>query len=566
MSTSGTPKVVEVNVQDVEAALDRVKGSMSVEDHELLKSLVESYAYLTDLLDDKSTTIARLRALLGGSSSEKTKVVLGDVDADEDDDAGANVGSGGAADAGGSGDETEREEKADGEKKRTGHGRYGAKDYHGAKRVQVQHQTLCSGHPCPTCRKGKVYTLKMPGVIVRITAQAPLEATVYELEKLRCNLCGEVFTASAPEGIGSTKYDARSASMIALLKYGSGLPFNRLGGLQRNLGVPLPPSTQWEIVDELAGHLDPVYRELIRQAAQGEVLHNDDTSMTILELAGPNAKRDAIEADGVDPQRTGVFTSGIVSTAAGRRVALFFTGRRHAGENLANVLAQRAAELGPAIQMCDALSRNTSPDFETIVANCMAHGRRRFVDVVEHFPAECRHVLETLGEVYRNDATARERAMSAEDRLRLHQAESAPLMDELHAWMTEQIEQRKVEPNSGLGHAIAYMLKHWTKLTRFLHVPGAPMDNNRCERALKKVILHRKNALFYKTCNGARVGDLFMSLIHTCQLAKANAFDYLTELQRHLDTVARDPASWMPWNYRERLDDPTTLPDEASAG
>jgi hypothetical protein len=338
--------------------------------------------------------------------------------------------------------------------------------------------------------------------------------------------------------------------MIALLKYGSGLPFNRLGGLQRNLGIPLPPSTQWDIVAEVAAQLDPVYRELIRQAAQGQVVHNDDTSMTILELTGERqAKKAACPEEA--GERTGVFTSGIVSTAEGKRIALFFTGQRHAGENLERLLAQRAAELGPAIQMCDALSRNTSPEFQTIVANCLAHGRRRFVEVAASFPAECRHVLETLGKVYRNDALARQQSLAPEERLRFHEVHSRALMEELQRWMREQIEQKKVEPNSGLGEAIGYMLKHWEKLTLFLRVPGAPLDNNLCERSLKKAILHRKNSLFYKTENGARVGDLFMSLIQTCQLAGTSAFDYLTELQKHLGEVARNPARWMPWNYRD---------------
>jgi hypothetical protein len=94
------------------------------------------------------------------------------------------------------------------------------------------------------------------------------------------------------------------------------------------------------------------------------------------------------------------------------------------------------------------------------------------------------------------------------------------------------------------------MLRHWEKLTLFLRQAGAPLDNNVCERALKKAILHRKNALFYKTQNGARVGDLFMSLIYTCQLNEANPFDYLTQLQRHADAVAASPELWMPWNYR----------------
>jgi hypothetical protein len=97
------------------------------------------------------------------------------------------------------------------------------------------------------------------------------------------------------------------------------------------------------------------------------------------------------------------------------------------------------------------------------------------------------------------------------------------------------------------------MLKHWDRLTLFLRVPGAPLDNNICERALKRAILHRKNALFYKTGHGAHVGDIFMSLIHTCELCATNPFDYLTELERHADELPSNPQSWMPWNYRQTV-------------
>ena len=232
---------------------------------------------------------------------------------------------------------------------------------------------------------------------------------------------------------------------------------------------------------------------------------------------------------------------------------MFFSGRKHAGENLSDVLAERAQELGPPIQMSDALSRNLPAELETIVANCLAHGRRQFVEVAEHFPEECRHVLEALAVAYHNDAIARERNLSSQDRLELHQSQSGPAMNELHAWLNRQFGDRLVEPNSSLGKAIAYMLKHWQRLTLFLRVPGAPLDNNICERALKKAILHRKNAFFYKTDNGARVGDLFMSLIHTCELCKANAFDYLAELDRHASDLASAPQNWMPWNYRKTL-------------
>jgi transposase len=344
--------------------------------------------------------------------------------------------------------------------------------------------------------------------------------------------------------------------MIALLRYGSGFPWNRLADLQESMGIPLPMATQCEIVTEAAARLQPAMEELIGQAAQGEVLHNDDTSMPVLALR--RKRRLATENEESDStERTGVFTSGIVSTAQKQTIALFFTGRQHAGENLANVLRQRAAELAPPMQMCDALSRNLPklPEkLEVIVGHCLAHARRRFVEVIENFPQPCRHVLEQLGTVYGNDATARKQAMTAEERLRYHQQHSAPVMEELCGWLNTQFAERKVEPNSGLGMAMRYLLKHWERLTLFLRQPGAPLDNNIAERALKKAILHRKNSLFYKTANGARVGDLFMSLIHTCELCGANPFDYLTQLQRHGRELARNPSEWMPWNYSASLE------------
>jgi hypothetical protein len=126
-------------------------------------------------------------------------------------------------------------------------------------------------------------------------------------------------------------------------------------------------------------------------------------------------------------------------------------------------------------------------------------------------------------------------------------------MEKLHTWLGAQFDERKVEPNSGLGTAISYLLKYWDRLTLFLRQAGAPLDNNVCERALKKSILHRKNSLFYKNRNGAQMGDLFMSLIHTCELNGADPFDYLTELQRHTEELKQTPSDWMPWNYRETL-------------
>ena len=416
----------------------------------------------------------------------------------------------------------------------TGHGRNGAEAFGGARKVVIGHQKLTHGDRCPECGKGNVYGQKEPKVLVRIVGQAPLAATVYSLERLRCGACGQVFTAQEPDGVGPEKYDETAAAMIAQLKYGSGTPFYRLEQLEGQLGIPLPAATQWEIVREAAELIKPARDELIRQAAQGEVVHNDDTSMRVLRLV--REPRD---------ERTGVFTSGIVSTGQGWKIALYFTGRQHAGENIADVLKQRTKQSSPPIQMCDALSRNVpkSPaGVEILLANCLAHGRRQFVEVAANFPEECRYVLEMLGQVYGHDAEARERGLTPEERLRFHEERSGPVMDLLHGWLEAQFAERKTEPNSGLGKAVTYLLRHWRPLTLFLRQAGSPLDNNIVERALKRAVLHRKNALFYRTLNGAQVGDLFMSLIHTCQLCGANSFDYLIELQRHVRELAASPA------------------------
>jgi transposase len=310
--------------------------------------------------------------------------------------------------------------------------------------------------------------------------------------------------------------------------------------LQASLGIPLPAATQWEIVAEAAEIIQPALEELIRQAAQGEVLYNDDIRMRVLRLA----------------REPGVFTSGIVSTRQGQQIALYFTGRQHAGENLADGLEQRGAELRAPVQMCEVLSRNVPQlpsGVEILVANGLAHGRRQFVDILPNFPGECRYVLEQLGRVYGYDADARERQLTATERLHFHQQHSGPVMDQLQGWLEAQLAQKKTEPNSSLGQAITYLLRHWRGLTAFLREANAPLDNNVCERALKRAVLHRNNALFYRTLPGAEVGDLFMSRIHTGELCRVNPFEYLTELQRHARALMTEPARWMPGNYRDTL-------------
>jgi transposase len=546
--------IMELAMDKLEAILRRAKAKQfRDEDYETIRQLGESYIHLLALLKDEKTKMHRLRKMLFGASTEKLEHLLaGEPEASASTEANDNPESEDGSESAGESDPEEDSQPPP----RKGHGRHGADAYHGGEAVFVPHESLQPGDSCPECGEGTVYETSRPGVLVRLVGSAPVEAKVYRLQKLRCHLCGKVFTAQVPAGSGHQKYDATAGSMIGLLKYGMGMPFNRFESLQGSVGIPLPASTQWDIVHAQAGNARPVYEELIWQAAAGDVLHNDDTTVKILEWMGKRAKRAALAEDAADdsvkkkPSRSGLFTSGVVSTREGRRIALFFSGRRHAGENLADVLARRAEDLAAPIQMCDALSRNLPGELKTIVANCLSHGRRRFVEVMEHFPEPCRHVLEALKTVYHNDALARERHLSPEARLAFHQAESGPILEKLHGWLGRQFDDRRVEPNSSLGGAMAYLRKHWEPLTLFLRVAGAPLDNNICERALKKAIRHRRNSLFYKTPRGAGVGDLFMSLIHTCELCGANPFDYLTELERHAGELASNPDRWMPWNYR----------------
>jgi len=507
-----------------------------------LRTAVDTLAFVNQELESKRTSIQRLKFMLFGPKTESTAVVCGKA-TDQDPPKSSQAGN--------SETHTGQEREPHGAKekqpkeKAPGHGRNGARNYPGADRVKVALVGMESGAPCPECPNGKVYLQNEPATMVRVKGVAPFAATVYELERWRCNLCGEVFTAPAPDGVGLEKYDETVAAMLGMLRYGSGLPMHRIQKLQHGFRIPLPVSTQWEILLEAAGLLLPAHVELARQAAQGEVIHNDDTTMRI--LGGTTNRKEG---------RKGVHTTAILSNHGEHRIALFITGHNHAGENLEAVLQHRAEGLGAPIHMCDALAANSvgeAGELHTILAHCLAHARRRFVEVEERFPAEVQHLLESLKVVYRNDALAKQQGMAPPARLAFHQRESGPVMRDLETWLRDQIEERKVEPNSGLGQAITYMRKHWKELTLFLRESSAPLDNSAAERVIKRAIMHRKNSLFYKSETGARTGDAFMSLIHTAELNGAQPFDYLVALQRNRALVEENPEEWMPWNYADSL-------------
>jgi hypothetical protein len=434
-----------------------------------------------------------------------------------------------------------------------GHGRLGAADYPGAETVFCTHDRFQAGDRCPECERGRLYPSR-PLVRLRFTGQPLAKVTHYALEQLRCGACSALFVAHLPPEAGQETYDVSLKVNLAVAHYHLGLPFKRIESFQRLLGMPLPDATQWELVEQVADSAYPVYEQLKQLGAQQPLVYQDDTGARILSLIQENQANPP-------PKRKGMYTT-VLQFEGEHAICLYFTGRCHAGENLDAILALRDPDLPPIQWMSDGLAANTPKQHEnkTLDISCLVHGRRQFVDIDDYFPNECTRVIDVIAKVYKHEAHCKKQLFTPAQRLAYHQMHSSEVMKDLKVWMEQQIEDHQVEPNSRLGGAFDYLLKRWGALTRFLEVPGAPLDNNTAERALKMILRYRKNSLFYANEHGAHVGDILTSLIETCRLAGVNPLDYLSTLMQNRSAVFADPSAWLPWNYRDNLSAATATP------
>jgi hypothetical protein len=425
-----------------------------------------------------------------------------------------------------------------------GHGRFGAADYPGAEVQFCAHDELVPGERCPACERGRLYAME-PLVRLRFTGQPLVAVTRYDLERLRCSACGALFVAHLPPAVSPERYDTRLKVMLAVAHYHLGLPFHRLEALQQMLGLPLPDATQWDLVEQVADVGYRLYDHLLWVAAQQPLVYQDDTGARVVSLIKDNQGESA-------SARKAIYTS-VLRCVGEQTICLFFTGRQHAGENLDDLLALRDPALAPMLWMSDALAANTPKRHgERVVdLNCLVHARRQFVDIQDFFPGECEHLITAIASVYRHEAQCVAAQLTPAQRLAYHQTHSAPVMDALQGWMQQQLTDKQVEPNSRLGQAYNYMLKHWEPLTGFLRIPGAPLDNNLAEQALKLSVRYRNNSLFYKNPHGAYVGDVLSSLIETCRLNGINPIDYLSALLNNRSAVFADPAEWLPWTFQD---------------
>ena len=559
------PQNATLSAEEGEALIERIETERwTADDRRMVVHVLRWHFWLMCALQEAKLSLKRFRMMLFGEPAKlrtapaaEPSPGAGVDDPDSGQEPGAAKEELPAAES--RAEETSQEDAGGGTSVRGGHrpgqGRQGAAAYEGAERVACRHEELRVGERCPVCGQGRLYAVP-PGVEIRLDGNALLSALRYELEKLRCSACGEVFTAKLPDKAGTEKYSPRARAVLAVSRYYLGLPLYRVAGYQAMLGVPVADATQWDQIERVADCGYGVFAYLERLAAQGELIYQDDTRVRILSLIEANQQAHShAEAMGLSrsEDRTGMYTTALVVKVGERTICLSYCGRAPAGENLEALLTKREADRGKPLVMSDALTSNEADETTLIRCHCLAHGRRKFSDLEDVFPQECQVVIEALKQVFDHDEQARDEQMSPEARLAYHRDYSGPIMDDLKRWLDKQFDDRLVEPNSSLGKAVAYMQGHWETLTRFLSVAGAPVDNNLVERALKLFIRQRKNSLFYKTEYSAYIASVLTSLIATCLHAGVNALEYLVALQEHRKEVFAAPEAWLPWTYQACL-------------
>lgn len=428
-------------------------------------------------------------------------------------------------------------------------GRLPASGYTADQTISLPYEHGHAGGLCPDGCGGRLFHYGESAVI-RITGQGFAKVTQFNLEQLRCSRCGELKTATLPKAYQGGKYDARFKSILSLQKYYLGTPFHAIERFQAAINQPLPDATQWMLCEEVADSSYPVRRILEGLVAADDKVSYDDTRVRILSHL-------KLIMDNPEIKRRGCYTTAVLGTHQNHPITLFYSSPKHAGENMADILSLRDKALPPIKTMSDALSANLTHDFKVIICHCLSHGLRKFSELEFVFPEECQFVLQILRKVYHFDEQTK--GMKDDERLLYHQQHSLPLMNTLYAWLNQQRDERRVEPNSPLGKSIKYMLNHWHALTQFTRVPGAFIDNNHVERALKMPIRTRKMAMFHKTEHGAYVGALLMSLIQTAIDNGANPVNYLTALQENKSRVFKEPHLWLPWNYTHQLQSTANL-------
>jgi transposase len=522
------PKMLKLTPEQVTKYIDRLEARIS-DDDELLDFFslaVHGNLWFSRELEQGTLTIAKLRRLFQIQGSEKSSN-RNQRQQDKQRLKSSNTGH---------------------NSKTKGHGRNSADAYAGAEVVDVLHPELIPGDICPTeeCG-GKLYEMTEPGVVIRVTGSPLAKATRYNQQKLRCAICEAIYTAALPGGISSKKYDESFVSMLMINKYFMSVPLYRQDRLQQYLGMPLPCSTQWDLMHAYAPMLKKLYSALCLDAANGIGLCYDDTSVKI--LSEIKAKKKAAKGE---KSKHNCFTTGIVSVHESHRAYVYMSDTSPAGQTIDALLKLRAKDAPPPMLMCDALSANTPTSISKdlyVLCYCLVHARRQFYELPNGYDDLADTVIRLIGNIYDNEVTAK--TLDAKARLKYHKEKSQPIMAKLKTYLKSQHDQ--FEPNGVAGKAIAYILKRFTELTQFLRHANAPLDTNIVEQALKLVIQTRKSSLFYKSLSSAAFASYVQSALYSAAQNDINPCDYMTVLLQNEAAVIKDPDYWLPWSYKETL-------------
>lgn len=344
------------------------------------------------------------------------------------------------------------------------------------------------------------------------------------------------------------KWDRTARSAIALQRT-SGMPFYRLAGLQGLHGIPVAASTLWKQCEELWDDCArAVHDHLMGLAKKCKTFVLDDTGVKILEVMAKN-KRLPIK------EQRSCHTTGICTeTKEGNKIILYITGNKYCGENFAPLVMDREDKHHYIKLITDASSQNIPrvKDLkelkQVIIANCLSHGRQKFNDLKENYPRECGYFLEEIKSIYQVEEECCN--FCPRKRLRWHKKYSSTHIANIYARIRYLYKERLVEPNSDLGKAMNYWVNHKEKLTRFLRVKGIELDTNKVERALKSIILQRKNSLFFKTKNSAQVLSGIRGIVETCKENGINAFGYFNWAQDNCRHIQKNAEGYMPWDYK----------------
>ena len=520
------PKVTKLSQEQMDNFLAAIMNSnIGAENAEFAKMLIHGNAWMARQLELGQLSIAKLRKLFQIQGSEKGSNRKPKHDPASSDNKGSN---------------TAEDTK--------GHGRNSADAYQGAAIVEVDHPELNPGDTCPAeACDGRLYEMSEPGTFVQVTGAPLASATRYNMQKLRCAICEIIYTAPLPEGVSDKKYDANFIAMLMINKYFMSVPLYRQDRLQNHLGIPLPASTQWDLMVAHEPMLKALYGALAQDAANGLALCYDDTSVKIMS----EIKAAKLAQKGEKSQHT-CFTTGIVSLHEDHRAYLYITDNRTAGKCIAEIMALRDTDLDPPIMMCDALPANIPQGISEdlyILCFCLVHARRQFYELPNGYDDLADKVIGLIGTIY--DHEAHTKGMSSEKRLAYHQEKSTPVMEELKAYLEEQ--KSEFEPNSVPGKAIDYILNRWTQLSQFLRQIHAPLDTNIVERALKLIIQVRKSSMFYKTLSSAAFASYVQSALYSAAQNEINPCDYMCALIENEQAVIQTPNAWLPWCYQETL-------------